>query len=627
MGKKKETDKSKNITLDNYTEGRLLLAEHPLFSEFHVYGISGGSSYLSVKDIAVAEKTSACIRMNTKVRLSPERWAYSIAHARLHFAFGHFDTDRMPGYDVTDADGTVRHFVDCDPKLWNIACDMYIANFLASVKFRGNVLASPSELLHIEGDERKIYEHLLEKPEDAYRYNFGTSGDTGNDMRGIDPHETGVVMTEGWRRKRYTEDFAVCLAKSVSKVVDSVSAPSLTNDKLRKECREAAEWFTGHYPLLGGVAAAFSIVCDEKICEREEISIAAVDPENLMIYINPFARLSTENWKFVLAHEYLHAGLGHGERCQGRNPFLWNVACDYVVNGWLREMGVGIQPEETLYDPSFRNMSCESVYDALVGDMKKYMSLRTYRGAGLGDILGKGRSGKSGEAGRFTNRDDFCRTALMQGLEAFGERGRGTLPAGLVEEIRALGVPPVPWDVQLAKWFDEHFVPAEKKHTYQRASRRQSATPDIPRLGRTEDDALRSGRTFGVVIDTSGSMSVKEIAYALGAVASYSAAKDVPLARVVFCDAAAYDEGYLSPEEISGRVTVKGRGGTELQPGVDLLEQAEDFPKDGPILLITDGEIENHMTIHREHAFLMPAGARLPFRPQGEVFRFYNQNQ
>ena len=38
-------------------------------------------------------------------------------------------------------------------------------------------------------------------------------------------------------------------------------------------------------------------------------------------------------------------------------------------------------------------------------------------------------------------------------------------------------------------------------------------------------------------------------------------------------------------------------GGTVLQPGVDLLEAAEDFPKDGPILIITDGYVEEKIRI------------------------------
>ncbi|MDE5781427.1 MAG: hypothetical protein K2I03_08115 [Lachnospiraceae bacterium] len=38
-----------------------------------------------------------------------------------------------------------------------------------------------------------------------------------------------------------------------------------------------------------------------------------------------------EEWKFVLAHEYLHADLMHHERCNGRAHYLLNVACDFVI--------------------------------------------------------------------------------------------------------------------------------------------------------------------------------------------------------------------------------------------------------------------------------------------------------
>ena len=107
---------------------------------------------------------------------------------------------------------------------------------------------------------------------------------------------------------------------------------------------------------------------------------------------------------------------------------------------------------------------------------------------------------------------------------------------------------------------------------------------------------------------------------ALGAIASYSRARDVPAARVVYCDASAYDAGYVPVDDIAGRVQVRGRGGTVLQPGVDLLERADDFPADGPILLITDGQCDV-VRVRREHAWLIPSGASLPFTARGPVFR------
>ncbi|GAA4853235.1 hypothetical protein GCM10023235_33130 [Kitasatospora terrestris] len=80
------------------------------------------------------------------------------------------------------------------------------------------------------------------------------------------------------------------------------------------------------------------------------------------------------------------------------------------------------------------------------------------------------------------------------------------------------------------------------------------------------------------------------------------------------------DRHPAGPEEIAGRDRVRGRGGTVLQPGVDLLERAEDFPPGAPVLVITDGECDV-LRIRREHAYLVPQAAGLPFTPRGPVFR------
>jgi predicted metal-dependent peptidase len=97
-------------------------------------------------------------------------------------------------------------------------------------------------------------------------------------------------------------------------------------------------------------------------------------------------------------------------------------------------------------------------------------------------------------------------------------------------------------------------------------------------------------------------------------------AHDVPAVRVVFCDAVPYDQGYMTLAELAERVAVKGRGGTVLQPGIDLLETAADFPHDAPILVLTDGACDV-VRIRRAHAFLIPEAAQLPFTARGPIFR------
>ncbi|MGY0235766.1 vWA domain-containing protein [Longispora urticae] len=428
-----------------------------------------------------------------------------------------------------------------------------------------------------------------------------------------------VEPPPGWgppRTHRWQEAFALGLVAAASEAVRAAGTDSRAGLPDRSTPWERARgWFVSSYPLLGALAGQFRIVADAELARGWEISVAAIDPAAGEIYVNPLHRLSEPEWRFVLAHEMLHAALRTGDRIAHRDPYLWNVASDFVINGWLVEMAVGELPDGLLYDPALAGLSAEAVYDQITRNLRRYRKLATLRGRGLGDVL----SGV-GTPPRGVDLDEYYRRALLTGLVFHESQGRGLLPRGLVDEIRVLDQPPPPWDARLARWFDEHVRAPERRRSYARMSRRQSASPDIPRPGWLRPEDLERRNTFGVVLDTSGSMDPALLGKALGAIASYATARDVPAARVVFCDAAAYDAGYLPVSEIAGRVKVRGRGGTVLQPGIRLLERAEDFPADGPILVITDAGCDV-VRIRREHAFLVPAGARLPFTPRGPVFR------
>ena len=562
------------------------------------------------------------IYLNKNLLLPPGEWAYAMAHAIMHLAFGHFDAEHMPGYEEFVADGSRTWRVSCDIRLWNEACDIYVTKFLADIKF-----GSPLRYVSLDAyhgplaDEIRIYNYLLENEHPPGEYRFGTASRNVMDMQGLEKpavYEQAKNAAGNVEENPYSKAFAHTLAEAVTSAVGEAGGITLTDKNEETPARKAAAWFINHYPLLGGLAAGFKIVEDNLFCIRNEISEAAVNVEAAEIYVNPAAGLSDEELKFVLAHEYLHAGLGHYHRCQGRDPYLWNVACDFVINGWLIEIQVGQFPASGgLYDEDLKGKSAEEIYDEIVKELRRYSKLPTFRGYGKGDMMGGSR-----RFGAAASLDDFFRSALQQGLEYHTEGGRGYVPAGLIEEIRALAMPPIHWNVELGRWFDLHFAPLERRRTYARPSRRQGSTPDIPRPRYVLGEFPECSRTFGVVLDTSGSMSARLIGYALGAIASYAAAKEVPFARVVFCDAEAYDAGYLAPEDVAGKVEVKGRGGTILQPGINLLQNAKDFPKDAPILIITDGYIESNLTVKREHAFLIPRGNHLPFKARGKIFYF-----
>lgn len=585
-------------------QGVQIINNHPL------YGCLNGDIYmkprhLSGKSSLAAVDRKGNIYLNCAAKALPEEWAYVIAHCLLHLAFGHFDKSNLPEEE------------NINIAVWAKACDIYIAGFLSDTEFGSSVVPDPKEKYSIKlTDEKKIYHHLLYEGDTGIDPIYSLNGDL-SDMVGLEhPLEYGPNEVNG-----YTAAFAYHLARSARSAVNSVSTDRVDIDKQTLP-REAAQWFLSHYPLLGGLASGFKLIEDFDICRKNEIQIAAVNASEGEIYLNPTAGLNLEEWKFVLAHEYLHAGLDHAGRCQGRNSYLWNIACDYVINDWLKEMNIGEMPEAgLLYDEDLHGMSAEAIYDLIVAKMRKFRKHATFRGYGKGDII-PGGSSAFGDAGKAMGLDEFFKNALREGLDFTPERQRGLIPAGLIEEIRALSAKPVPWDVELGRLFSEWFPPMQRHRSYARASRRQGSTPDIPRAGYMIRDEDSENRTFGVVIDTSGSMNAKQIGYALGAVASYAVSKEVSAARVVFCDAAAYDIGYITPEDVAGRVEVTGRGGTELQPAVDLLVRAKDFPHDAPILIITDGYIEDNLAVKRKHAYLIPKGNRLPFTPRGKVLYF-----
>jgi predicted metal-dependent peptidase len=589
----KSQNKSKNQDLATkyFNQGYHTLWQHPLFSPLICHSDILRSEHNRCPPSAWAVVTNqGQIHIHPTRRGTPENWIYVLAHCLLHLGFEHFQ-------------------VKNNPIAWNTACNCTNAKFLADLKlgFPPDDYLIPQ--VWLQSDEEKLYQQLCQR-----EIPFKMTKDLLFEE----------VKSHYWHQNpiKWQDCLAQGLLNSVTSAINVAGGKEAylgADHYSQNEAQRAKSWFIAHYPLLGALASSFEIITDPLICQRLEISVAAVDAYSKEIYLNPAAGLSEGEYRFVIAHELLHVGLRHDQRRQGRDAFLWNVACDYVINGWLVDMNIGDLPSMgLLYDPTLKDNSAESIYDLMVTDLRRSRKLATFKGIGQGDLL-EGHHPQWWQLGDGLTLDEFYRRCLAQGLLYHQEQERGFLPAGLIEEIKALSQPPIPWDVELAQWFDQYFPPITQIRSYSRPSRRQSSTPDIPRPRYLGDPSQQNGRTFGVILDTSGSMDRQLLAKALGAIASYSVARNVSSVRVVFCDALPYDQGYLSPESISDRLKIKGRGGTVLQPGINLLTQASDFPHDAPLLIITDGWCDR-LTIKTEHAFLIPQGHALPFVPKGQVF-------
>jgi predicted metal-dependent peptidase len=592
MARSRRGDEAARAAEARLSAARESLQLHPLFAPLLRSALVVRSSRCPESGWAVVTQDGR-IHLHRTRHAETDEWTWVIAHCLLHLAFGHFRAKP-------------------DPRAWQAACDLVVARFLRGLgvgRVPGGISIPDQPATR---DEERLYAEFAR--DGVPRAVAAVSTAPGHaDL------ECGPAAVE-WhgRPVDWATRFADGLRDAVQGAIDIAAGArrSLFDaTPAQSAVRQAQAWFLTSYPLLGALARSFELVEDVATCTRLDIAVAAIDEIAQVVYVSPRTNLSLAEAKFVLAHEYLHVGLRHLDRRRGRDPYLWNIACDFVINGWLVEMGIGAAPAiGCLYDSTLAGASAEDVYDRIAKDLRRARKLATLRGPGAGDML----EGGVRRPGDFTDLDAFYRSALARGLELHG-LGRGLVPAGLAEEIRALQQPPIAWDVQLAQWFDEWFPALEQRRTYARPSRRQASTPDIPRPRWVMPEELRRARTFGVVLDTSGSMDPRLLGKGLGAIASYAASHDVHAVRVVYCDAVAYDAGYMDPEAIGDRVTVRGRGGTRLQPGIDLLAVSETFPPDGPILVITDGACDV-VTVPRPHAFLLPSGKRLPFRPVGPVF-------
>jgi predicted metal-dependent peptidase len=577
----------------------------PLLDNVHLEWCEGKESdpFLACVD---PEQGVIWVNPHHRGELGEPEWVFILGHQLLHLGLNHGPRRR-----------------ERDPLLWNLACDHAADNLLHSFKLGRSPHDFPVDTTLAGQREEEIYDYLAgERRSRAEVRTFAGPGCPDIVRR---PRVLSRYSVDRQRR-----DYENLLAEGIRRAVDDAvveAAEALGQAEARPEIWRPAEkarrWVMNEFPLLGALAQEVRIIADASLCERMDISIAAVNGFLGEMYLHPGWKFTEEELIFVYVHELLHVALLHHTRSRGRDPWLYNISADFVINGWLVEMGVGKLPSiGALYDPRLQGKSTEEVYDLLASNPRRCRGLRGFRG-GLGDVL-LDSPGRRIYRGDVRTLDDVYRRCMATGFSTC--QGRGMIPAGLLEEIRSLFTPPVPWDVELARWMEQH-VPMvrEKRRTYARASRRQSSTPDIPRPARYVPQEWQDACTFGVILDTSGSMDRELLGRALGAIASYADAREVPAVRLVLCDAAPYDQGIVAPTDLRGIFPIRGRGGTVLQPAISHLVSRPDFPSAAPVMIITDGWCEEELLVPREHCFVLPRkgwkeGA-MSLRTSAPVFR------
>ena len=118
------------------------------------------------------------------------------------------------------------------------------------------------------------------------------------------------------------------------------------------------------YPFFGSVVASVSYK------ENEEIPTAGTDGET--IYYNPkyLESLSVEEQTFIFAHEVCHIAFNHILRSEDKDPELWNIATDGVINQFLKRDGLKMAPGGVDMAEAI-NYDAEQLYEKLLQEKQQ----------------------------------------------------------------------------------------------------------------------------------------------------------------------------------------------------------------------------------------------------------------
>jgi predicted metal-dependent peptidase len=307
------------------------------------------------------------------------------------------------------------------------------------------------------------------------------------------------------------------------------------------------------------------------------------------IYVNPgyCASLPNEEISFVFAHEVMHCVLGHIDRRGQRHHDLWNQAIDYATNLMLVELGLKM-PKVGLLDRVFRGMTAEQIYERLAKQSKQDTSKdvvgKFQSSSGAGDeqsstpdggaevpasapkgwdlhIAPNDLRGLSARAREFPSADERKRMRIAI-TRVMSDKLCGTA-AGLFEsEIQQARGSQIPWRNLVSRFFtglrrdDYRLIPPNKKHIWRGIY--------LPSMGAPGPNHIV------VAVDTSGSMSDRELGTILGELDKLRSATECRL-TLIQCDAKIqkveeFDE-YSSTR--LDRFKFLGGGGTRFEPVFD----------------------------------------------------------
>lgn len=361
-------------------------------------------------------------------------------------------------------------------------------------------------------------------------------------------------------------------------------------------------------PFFAVLALSMDMIADD--------SIGTLATDGTNIYYSPkfVDTLSDGELTYIALHEVLHAALGHIWRRENRNPRLWNLATDFVVNAYLDDIAKSekllTSPSIGLHDAQYINDSAEQVYAKLLKDAQQNSSSQKSKGQsgngkGKGNSTGNGNGkGKdSDELSEPTNHGMWDKADKMTaeqkqsiarqwtsrlinaGKVAAMSKSAGKLPCGLQRSINELTRPVINWKQALAEFAttienDYGFTPPDQR-------------VDVDEFGTympafTETDTML--KNIQLYIDASGSMSADELTKVVSEIKGILDQYGMVTGQIRFFDSEVQDVVY-ELENITDvrKVVPVGGGGTSFMACAENLAKHAKTDEVSLCIMLTDG--------------------------------------
>ena len=353
------------------------------------------------------------------------------------------------------------------------------------------------------------------------------------------------------------------------------------------------------HPFFGNMATRLRIMAAD-----DWLPTAAVDGKNLYFNTQFFNAMGNKEIEFVVAHEILHMVFDHlGRRTWNgadRNPMLYNIAADYIVNNLLVRDRIGETPKivDCFQDFKYEGWSSEEVYDDLFEEAKKNGEEALQQ---LGELLDEhldmdGDDGEGESEGKDSNgnavskrKPKFSDEELKQikdeikesMISAAQSAGAGNTPAGIQRLIKELTEPKMNWRELLRQQIQSTI---RNDYTFSRPSRKGWHTGAIL-PGQDFDETI----DVCIALDMSGSIGNSQAEDFLGEVKGImDEYKDYNI-KIWCFDTEVYGEDDFTADD--GRelteYEIKGGGGTDFMANWRYMHENNIQPK--KFLMFTDG--------------------------------------